>query len=118
MLDMVAAVLAVTLQPVIVTPPVIPINCGTIIQPPPEYWGPLFYDPTIRTMDFFAIDTFCRQHGGASRGRFEACSFGRTIVIPRAGPGGVTLGQQACYFQHEKAHRMGWPGDHSGGSYE
>jgi hypothetical protein len=88
-------------------------DCGTIIQPPAQYRLPLNYEPTIRILPYFDVDAFCRAHGGIERGRYQACSFGTTIVLPALDPA-----TQHCYFIHERAHREGWGADHPGGTYD
>ena len=87
-------------------------SCGTIIMPPAQFMQPLNYEPTIRVMDYWDVDAFCRTHGGIERGRYQACSFGTTIVLPKIDPATMH-----CYFIHERAHREGWTAQHEQGEY-
>lgn len=101
------------------------LHCGTIVMPPEQYLTPdLPVDPTIRLMPYYQIDAFYKVVGGAPlpRGsRVEAFNIPDTnnshhvptIVLPSD----ESTQRQMCHFIHEKAHLLGWGGDHPGGMY-
>lgn len=95
--------------------------CGAVLMPPAQYaeaWHP---EPIIRQVDYWQVDQICRDYGGIdyrdAGKRYEACSKGLVIVLPKIGDG-VSAQFQDCLLKHEMAHLAGWPADHPGAVYE
>jgi len=93
------------------------LSCGTILMPPAQYDTAWYPDPVYRLVDYWDVDKTCRSLGGLERGRYEACTVHRVMVLPKVG-NGVTKQFQDCLFRHERAHLAGWGYDHPGARYD